>query len=306
MPGTIITPTSQNSPPSTETSPIKPSSCPFRKNSVQMSLPSDDVDPHRFIAPTKDCSRAPCPALNTLANHGYLPRNGRQITFTDIRTSLEEAFGLSSGFALFMAIGSFTLLRRRFTHPFDLHETAIHNLIEHNASLVHDDANPKQDDCDGVEYAPTPVDPALLQRFCSAAHPLHPGGVDVFTTAIIAKYRVEREQESKSPLDVLHAELGRAEFAMVIQIFGKQDEQGQWYVDEGLVADFFTKQRLPIGWKPTRVLRLNDAAQCSSEIRHEMEEIRNQKPASTCEEEKELYCKAVQWFNHVLEHRCNP
>lgn len=310
MPGTIIVPLSQpsESSPSAVTSPIKPTSCPFGKNSIQVSSSSDDVDPHCFIAPSTDCSRAPCPALNALANHGYLPRSGRQITFTDIMTALKEAFGLSSGFAFFMAVGSFTLLRRRFTHPFDLHETAQHNLIEHNASLVHDDANPKKNECDGVEYAPIKVDPILMRRFLSIACPLHPGSENVYTTSVIANYRVERELESKAPLDPLHAELGRAEFAMIIQIFGKQDEQGQWYVDQSLVDDFFTNQRLPVGWKPTRVLRLKDAAQCSSDIRHEMKEIRETRSESAEDERKqeEWHCKAIRWFIRVLETRCDP
>ena len=32
---------------------------------------------HQFIAPGPDDARGPCPGLNALANHGYLPRNGR-------------------------------------------------------------------------------------------------------------------------------------------------------------------------------------------------------------------------------------
>lgn len=31
---------------------------------------------HRFIAPTKNDFRGPCPGLNAMANHGYISRNG--------------------------------------------------------------------------------------------------------------------------------------------------------------------------------------------------------------------------------------
>ncbi|KAJ6545739.1 Chloroperoxidase [Mycena capillaripes] len=35
---------------------------------------------HEFRAPGSGDVRGPCPGLNTLANHGYLPRNGKQFT----------------------------------------------------------------------------------------------------------------------------------------------------------------------------------------------------------------------------------
>ncbi|EEB95895.1 hypothetical protein MPER_05065, partial [Moniliophthora perniciosa FA553] len=48
----------------------------------------DDVEPHdridwsqhQFQAPSETDLRSPCPGLNTLANHGFLPRNGSNIT----------------------------------------------------------------------------------------------------------------------------------------------------------------------------------------------------------------------------------
>lgn len=222
-------------------------------------------------------------------------------------TSLEEGFGLSRSFGLFMAVGSFTLLKRSPTHPFDLHETAVHNLIEHNASLVHDDADPNQVNCEGVEYAPVKVDPVLMHRFLKIACPLHKGGEDVYTTSIIAQYRVARENETKVPLDALHAELGRAEFSMVIQIFGKPDENGNWYVDENTVAEFFNN-RLPEGWKPTRTLHLIDAFKCTNDIRHEMAAIRKSQPPLDADEanKQEWFCRAKKWFHDLLSMQCDP
>lgn len=38
-----------------------------------------DVAEFPYQAPGPDDSRGPCPALNALANHGILPRNGRDI-----------------------------------------------------------------------------------------------------------------------------------------------------------------------------------------------------------------------------------
>ncbi|KAJ7496830.1 Chloroperoxidase [Mycena latifolia] len=46
---------------------------------------------HPFIAPGPDDQRGPCPAMNTLANHGYIPRNGIA-SFEEITIAMMEAF----------------------------------------------------------------------------------------------------------------------------------------------------------------------------------------------------------------------
>ncbi|KAJ7270406.1 Chloroperoxidase [Mycena rebaudengoi] len=57
---------------------------------------------HPFIAPGPNDMRGPCPAMNTLANHGYISRNG--ITnFEEIIRGTEEAFNLNRDMASGMA-----------------------------------------------------------------------------------------------------------------------------------------------------------------------------------------------------------
>jgi hypothetical protein len=36
----------------------------------------DTTGPYSFVAPGPNDQRGPCPGLNALANHGYLPHNG--------------------------------------------------------------------------------------------------------------------------------------------------------------------------------------------------------------------------------------
>ncbi|MCJ1263364.1 hypothetical protein MMC22_003234 [Lobaria immixta] len=57
---------------------------------------------HSFIAPTASDLRGPCPALNALANHGYIARNG----YTTLQESLDaiiKVYGLSYDFAFSLA-----------------------------------------------------------------------------------------------------------------------------------------------------------------------------------------------------------
>ncbi|KAJ7446751.1 hypothetical protein FB451DRAFT_1291392 [Mycena latifolia] len=53
---------------------------------------------HPFIAPGPDDQRGPCPAMNTLANHGYIPRNGIA-SFEEMALALMEAFNLDLNLA---------------------------------------------------------------------------------------------------------------------------------------------------------------------------------------------------------------
>ncbi|KAH6912915.1 Chloroperoxidase [Coprinopsis sp. MPI-PUGE-AT-0042] len=55
---------------------------------------------HPFIAPKKSDLRGPCPGLNTLANHGYLPRNG-VASPAQIITGVQEGFNMENIVARF-------------------------------------------------------------------------------------------------------------------------------------------------------------------------------------------------------------
>ncbi|KAF1970232.1 Cloroperoxidase [Bimuria novae-zelandiae CBS 107.79] len=58
---------------------------------------------HKFIAPDFSTDyRGPCPALNALANHGYIPRNGIASVEQIVKAST-EVFGIEKDFATFTA-----------------------------------------------------------------------------------------------------------------------------------------------------------------------------------------------------------
>ncbi|KAH6897713.1 Chloroperoxidase [Coprinopsis sp. MPI-PUGE-AT-0042] len=59
----------------------------------------NDAD-HPFIAPGPGDLRGPCPALNTLANHGYLPRDG-VASPAQIITAIQEGFNMENSVARF-------------------------------------------------------------------------------------------------------------------------------------------------------------------------------------------------------------
>ncbi|KAJ6458954.1 Chloroperoxidase [Mycena vitilis] len=97
-------------------------------------------DSHVWMAPKSTDVRGPCPGLNTLANHGYLPRDGKNFTITTLMDGALKAVNLDSETVLVAA--KFGLLTRDDTNSFDklsLDALALHNVVEHDASISRND-----------------------------------------------------------------------------------------------------------------------------------------------------------------------
>ncbi|KAF4043349.1 Peroxidase family 2 protein [Phytophthora infestans] len=75
--------------------------------------------------------RSPCPALNALANHGYLPRNGQNIAKADLKAVMMEVFNIANDTA--------TVQVNPVPEIFSLDYLGRHVLREHDASLVRTD-----------------------------------------------------------------------------------------------------------------------------------------------------------------------
>lgn len=69
----------------------------------------------------------------------------------------------------------------------------------------------------------------------------------------------------------LHAKLGRAEFAMIMESFGKK---GSCEFTQETAKVVVGEERLPEGWKPTHTLHLPSVVARSNRIRLEMEKIK--------------------------------
>jgi hypothetical protein len=94
-----------------------------------------------YMPPGDGDHRSPCPAINMLANHGFVNRNGQDIPAQDLAQSLDDAFGFSfdSNMVLLEAANqalSFEVTSDNVT-LIDLEQFYF---IEHDASLVRVDS----------------------------------------------------------------------------------------------------------------------------------------------------------------------
>lgn len=93
-----------------------------------------------YIPPRQGDSRCSCPALNAMANHGIIPRDGRNLSFKELSGQIRSTYNFSPTFCLFVPRYIARILNRSYgSGRFDLADIDVHNGIEHDASLVRRD-----------------------------------------------------------------------------------------------------------------------------------------------------------------------
>jgi len=254
---------------STSSSPasLSPPSSPTHSD----SSPVGEAESHEWRPQQPGDVRSPCPALNTLANHGYLPRDGKQLTASVLIRGLEEGYGLSGPLANVLAIGGVALLGQLGT--FGLNDLARHNRIEHDASLGHRDTKGRD------EYAPLSPDSTLVKQFLD-----HANDGRLMTVEDVARARVLRESQCPA-LNNLHAEVARGEMAIALGLFSEpnSDRQG---IPVDMLRNWFSQERLPDGWKPTHTQGLLETMRTSRQIFNEMKRIEEENGKASEERQK--------------------
>jgi hypothetical protein len=97
--------------------------------------------PQEWIAPTAGDSRGPCPGLNTLANHGYLPRDGKSIDLNTLAEGMLTGFNIERADAVLLFTQAIrTSPKYPVTRSFDLSDLGREQILEHDISLSRSDA----------------------------------------------------------------------------------------------------------------------------------------------------------------------
>ncbi|RDW67437.1 peroxidase family protein [Aspergillus mulundensis] len=197
---------------------------------------SKTQNPHAWIAASPADARSPCPMMNTLANHGYIHRDGRNIT----REGLAEGLVQSINFSPELAASMFDLILSMdpSATDFDLDMLNAHNVGEHDASLSRLDAY------FGNNHAFNPTIFAQTTSYWTS---------DPVTAQMLANSKVARQIHSKAfnPTYTYPAsteQTSHTETGFPILAFG--DIQNGT-VARAAVEYWFANERLPseVGWK---------------------------------------------------------
>ncbi|KAJ2915988.1 heme-thiolate peroxidase, partial [Candolleomyces efflorescens] len=241
---------------------------------------------HEYRPPQEGDSRSPCPALNTMANHGYIPRDGKRITPWQIVKGLRECYGLTTGFSIFLSYVTWIILRK--IGPVDLYEIGKHNAVEHDASLVHHNTPA------GEIYAPIEIDRELLDEFekeartevevdvpTSDPEKTRKEKLSLLTITDVGRARVRREKES--PLDKVHAEIARGEVAIILGVWETKTKEVTGTRMDWLKL-WLGEEKLPEGWRPTKKVGMFETMKRAKGIRTAAEAIRKEEATPATEQ----------------------
>ncbi|EMD40830.1 heme-thiolate peroxidase [Gelatoporia subvermispora B] len=208
------------------------------------SLPEDS-----FLRPPPDdsrYSRSPCPGLNALANHGFIPRYGQKITILELIHAICVVYNFSWLLAFVLALAGVMTCGNGWS--VSLHDLAKHNVIEHDRSMVHDDAPPN------ARFAPVLPSRSLLDQLLGLSPGSHLTFYD-FATA-----RSLRDEQSKRPMRKLHTRIANSEavlafLALAIQQQQSTDDASEPLVPKSYLEDWLWEEKLPNGWtRPTQTI----------------------------------------------------
>ncbi|KAH8919774.1 Cloroperoxidase [Atractiella rhizophila] len=175
-------------------------------------------------------SRCVCPMLNSLANQGILPRDGRNLTPALLDETLQKFLNLAPDLSASLTTPLSKIVRE--DGKLELKDVNLHNFIEHDASLVHDDT------VKGEKYAPTETNQRKVDELLALS-----SDRQVLRILEFACARVIRENESP-PLAEAQKSLAASESAAALLLLGDGEK-----IDLGVARGFFADNRLPEDWK---------------------------------------------------------
>lgn len=226
-----------------------------------------------FVPAGPDDKRSPCPMINCLANHGYLPRDGENVLAHEMKAAMAEA-GISKALAaifvntvynahqtedeksktsflsgVFNTIWDpWTLLSRfgmRRTdqkdsagRPFlDLDQLSLPGAVEHDISLTRRDHAQKEGNLARQDDLVSGLLEASTDRKIITREAL----------AIFRRHRINTQREENPGLTYgpLQHELGCGEIALILGVFGNGESASYEYI-----KTFLREERLPVreGW----------------------------------------------------------
>ena len=210
--------------------------------------------------------RSPCPAVNTLANHGYLPRDGRNVRASEFLKGMNQ-YGLSSALGGLLTHPIFLEKQNKdakaksswwsiIIHPFasafaplgmrepgqkdaegvaclNLDQLALHNAVEHDVSLT------RRDIAQGDNIT---SQPDLIADLLASSSNGKTITMDDFIN--LRRRRYERQNEDNPQLEFqgFQVQGACAEVALILKAFGNGKE-----VPVGYMKALFQDGRMP--WK---------------------------------------------------------
>ncbi|KAK4896660.1 hypothetical protein LTR27_005580 [Elasticomyces elasticus] len=197
-----------------------------------------------YVPPKDGDSRSACPMLNAMANHGILPHDGKNITFTQLNQTVRQTFNFAASFCFFVPNFSARFLNKSYSKDrFNLADLNMHadNAIEHDASLTRQD----------VALVPDQGKPdlGLVHDLLEEATGKMPNGTPLLTKSDLSRALAKRRADARKTNPQytesrFHNLFGSANSSTMLTIFGGRVED---------LKPMLVEERFADHWEP-RVL----------------------------------------------------
>ncbi|KAG9856300.1 Cloroperoxidase, partial [Aureobasidium melanogenum] len=213
-------------------------------STLALAAPRDNAqtamleDVYAWHPPSVNDFRGPCPMMNTLANHGFIPRNGDNITKENAIRGLREALNFDAALASLMWEQAIIANPEPNATFLTLQQLNRHNVLEHDASLSRMDAYY------GNNHIFNPEVFATTTRYWTN---------ETLTAKMLANSKLARMIESRAfnptySFTDTNEQFSLGEVAAPVIAFG---DVAAVTVNRDLVMYFFENERLPLelGWR---------------------------------------------------------
>ncbi|PMD39603.1 Cloroperoxidase [Hyaloscypha variabilis F] len=223
--------------------------------------------------------RGPCPMMNTLANHGFLPHDGGNITKENAVHALTTAINFNTSLATLMWEQALIANPEPNATFFTLDNLNRHNVLEHDASMSRSDAFFGNNHIFNQSIFDT------TRAYWTA---------DTLTADMLANGKIARQLASKSTnpeysFTTTNEAFSLGEVAAPIIVFG---DMATATVNKSFVEFFFENEKLPskLGWtKQADVVQLADTARIAAIINNATSLITPIAPIAAAAKRRDLH-----------------
>ncbi|UJO18822.1 Putative sterigmatocystin biosynthesis peroxidase stcC [Fulvia fulva] len=195
---------------------------------------------HEYTAPGPNDVRSPCPGINSAADHGYIPRSGKNLSPIVVAQGLLEGLNVGLDFGLPVALAATLSNPNPLAGTFDMDD-----LREHNFPIEHDVSLSRQDFYQGDNlHFNQSVFNEVLSFYSNTNRTTISLAADALWSRIRTKRSLNGDEEIYSGRQLV---LGLVETSLYMSLMG-DPLTGDAPID--YVKSFFEQERLPyeLGW----------------------------------------------------------
>lgn len=204
--------------------------------------PGEDAA-HPWQPPPKGAKRGPCPGLNTIANHGYIPRSG-VVNPIELLVGTFNGLNLSPDLAAILAGISFVGMGDLLQMKLSIGDRyGLGSGLSHHGILEGDGSVTRKDHYWGNSWD---ADPHLVAQFINETNTYGKGNVNIWSLAN-SRYRAWEHSRANNP--VFDFNPWRMLVAYGESGFVHEVLRGSFVkFDEEMIKSWFLKERFPKGW----------------------------------------------------------